>query len=49
MTKTLRFWDLQEGYACNEIYIEGLNASNRSSMRKYLNNKKEANMHDLAF
>lgn len=47
---TKAFWcgDVYEEYAPIQIFIEGLVASVRHSMREYWENKKDANLHDPA-
>lgn len=49
MTKILWSGDVYEEYTLNEIFIEGLDASIRHSVRESWKNKKNANLHELAF
>lgn len=49
MSRALRCRVVYYEYALNEIFIEGLYASIRHCMREYCENKKAANLHDLAF
>lgn len=40
---------MYEEYALNKAFIESLDVSNCYSIRAYCGNKKDTNLHDLAF
>lgn len=49
VTKTIRCGEVYDKYALSDLFVEGLNALVRQSMREYRGGRKEANFHGVAF